>query len=160
MTSTPFDKLYSFMEPQIGREIDVGDWLVIDQPRIDRFADVTGDKQWIHVDPVRAAAESPYKATVAHGFLTLSLLPYLSQSNTPEYFAAHYPAMRLRVNMGVNKVRFPAPVIVGSRVRARTELKSVEPVGDGAQIVYQFTVEIDGEQKPACVAESVVRVYP
>lgn len=160
MSCSPYDELYRFLAPQIGQEIHVGDWFEIDQARIDRFADVTGDVQWIHTDPERAAVESPYKATVAHGFLTLSLLPFLSQSNTPEYFADHYPGMSLRVNMGVNKVRFPAPVVVGSRLRARTVLDTVEQAGEGAQIIYRFTVEIAGQQKPACVAESVVRVYP
>jgi len=160
MTENPRDHLLTFMQAQIGQELHVGEWLEIDQERIDRFAEVTGDVQWIHVDPVRSAKESPYGATVAHGFLTLALLPYLTQSNHPDYFQKNYPGMRLRVNMGLNKVRFPAPVIVGSRLRARTLLQSVEPSGEGAQIVYKFTVEIEGQEKPACVAESVVRVFP
>ena len=144
----------------LGREIHVGPWLEIDQARIDAFAKVTGDEQWIHTDPVRAAKESPYGTSIAHGFLTLSLLPYLTQSNHPEFFASNYPGMRLRVNYGLNRLRYPEPVLCGARIRARTAVQSVEEVGDGVQIVYTLTVEIDGKVKPACVAEQVMRVYP
>lgn len=144
----------------LGQEIHVGPWLEIDQERIDDFARVTGDEQWIHVDPKRAADESPYGTTIAHGFLTLSLLPFLTQSNHPDFFVENYPGMRLRVNYGLNKLRYPAPVLCGSRIRARTTVKSVEEVRKGIQIVYLLTVEIEGENKPACVAEQVMRVYP
>lgn len=144
----------------IGEEIHVGPWLEIDQQRIDEFARVTGDEQWIHVDPKRAASELPYGTTIAHGFLTLSLLPYLTQSNHPDFFANNYPGMHLRVNYGLNKLRYPAPVLCGSSIRARTAVLSVEEVKRGVQIVYLLTVEIQGEEKPACVAEQVVRVYP
>jgi len=143
-----------------GREIHVGPWLEIDQQRIDDFARVTGDQQWIHVDPQRAAKESPYGTTIAHGFLTLSLLPYLSQSNHPDLFSNNYPGMRLRVNYGLNKLRYPEPVLCGDRIRARTAVQSVEEVNRGAQIVYKLTIEIEGKEKPACVAEQVMRVYP
>ncbi|PLY00426.1 MAG: enoyl-CoA hydratase [Desulfuromonas sp.] len=160
MDKNPIENLLDLMQPQIGSEIHVGEWLQIDQKRIDAFAEVTGDEQWIHIDPERAAGESPYGATVAHGFLTLSLLPFLTQSNTPEYFQENYPGMRMRVNMGVNKVRFPAPVVVGSKLRARTVLQSAEQVGEAVQIIYKFTIESEGQEKPACVAESVVRVFP
>ncbi|PLX80221.1 MAG: enoyl-CoA hydratase [Desulfuromonas sp.] len=160
MTENASTNLLEFLQTQIGKEIHIGKWLRIDQERIDRFAEVTGDVQWIHTDPERAKTDSPYKATVAHGFLTLSLLPFLSESNHPDYFKKNYPGMRLRVNMGVNKVRFPAPVVVGSNLRARTVLQSAEPAGNAVQIIYKFTIEIEGEEKPACVAESVVRVYP
>ena len=160
MDHDPVDNLLSYMQPHIGQEIHVGQWLVIDQARIDRFAAVTGDEQWIHIDPERAAKESPYGATVAHGFLTLSLLPYLTQSNHPDYFKRNYPGMKYRVNMGVNRVRFPAPVIVNAKIRAKTVLQSVEAIGGAVQVIYQFTVEIEGQDKPACVAESVVRVFP
>lgn len=153
-------ELLEFLEKQRGRELHVGDWLLIDQERIDRFAEVTGDHQWIHVDPERARTESPYGSTVAHGYLTLSLLPYLTQSNHPDFFSRNYPGMRYRVNYGVNRVRFPAPVKAGARVRARTVLQSAEPVGQAVQVVYLMTVEIEGEDKPACVAEQVVRVFP
>ena len=143
-----------------GQEIHVGPWLEIDQQRIDDFARVTGDEQWIHVDPQRAEKESPYGTTIAHGFLTLSLLPYLTQSNQPDFFTDNYPGMRLRVNYGLNKLRYPAPVLCGSKIRARTTVQSAEKVRDGVQIVYLLTIEIEGEKKPACVAEQVMRVYP
>lgn len=144
----------------VGQEIHVGPWLEVDQQRIDEFARVTGDEQWIHVDPKRAASESPYGTTIAHGFLTLSLLPYLTQSNHPDYFASNYPGMKLRVNYGFNKLRYPAPVLCGAKIRARTAVQSVEAVSNGIQIVYLLTVDIDGEEKPACVAEQIMRVYP
>ena len=144
----------------VGQEIHVGPWLEIDQQRIDDFARVTGDEQWIHVDPQRAAKESPYGTTIAHGFLTLSLLPYLTQSNHLDFFAKNYPGMRLRVNYGLNKLRYPAPVLCGAKIRARTAVQSVEAVRNGVQIVYLLTIDIDGTEKPACVAEQVLRVYP
>jgi len=153
------DDLLAILTPQLGRETHVGPWLTVDQERIDRFAAVTGDLQWIHTDPERARLESPYGTTVAHGYLTLSLLPYLTESNAPGFFERNYPGMRYRVNYGLNRVRFPAPVRAGSRVRARTVLLAAERLESGVQIVYRLTVEIDGEEKPACVAESVVRVY-
>jgi len=143
-----------------GQEIHVGHWLEIDQQRIDDFARVTGDEQWIHIDPKRAAVESPYGTTIAHGFLTLSLLPYLTQSNHPDFFAENYPGMRLRVNYGLNKLRYPAAVLCGAKIRARTTVQSVQEVRDGVQIVYLLTIEIEGGEKPACVAEQVMRVYP
>jgi len=104
--------------------------------------------------------ESPYGATVAHGFLTLSLLPLLTESNAPGKFERNYPGMRLRVNYGLEKVRFPAPVVTGSRVRARTVVTGVEAVAGGVQIAYRITVEIEGGDKPACVAEQLFRLYP
>ena len=144
----------------VDQEIHVGPWLETDQQRIDAFSRVTGDEQWIHVDPQRAAHESPYGGTISHGFLTLSLLPYLTQSNHPDFFAKNYPGMRLRVNYGLNKVRYPAPVLCGAKIRAHTAVQSVGEVRNGVQIVYLLTIEIDGEKKPACVAEQVMRVYP
>jgi len=152
--------LIEFLQPKFSTEIHVGPWLTITQERIDKFAEVTGDIQWIHTDPERAAKESPYGTTIAHGYLTLSLLPYLTESNHPDFFQKNYPGMRMRVNYGLNKVRFPAPVIVGSRIRARSLLQSAELVGQAAQIIYQITVEIEGCDKPACVAEYIARVYP
>lgn len=152
-------KLVEFMAPQLGQEIHVGPWLEITQQRIDQFAEVTGDQQWIHTDPQRAQAESPYGTTIAHGYLTLSLLPYLTQSNHADYFSNNYPGMRLRVNYGLNRLRFPTPVTVNSAVRAHTVLKSVEQVGDAVEVVYTISVEIAGSEKPACVAEFVARLY-
>jgi acyl dehydratase len=157
---TAAEKLLDFLAPQLGQETHVGPWLRIDQQRIDQFAAVTGDVQWIHTDPQRAASESPYGSTVAHGYLTLSLLPCLTESNHPDFFRKNYPGMKYRVNYGLNKLRFPAPVKVGALLRARTQLLSAEAVGEGVQIVYLITVEIDGVPKPACVAEFVARVYP
>lgn len=152
--------LIEFLQPKFNTEIHVGPWLTITQERIDKFAEVTGDIQWIHTDPERAAKESPYGATIAHGYLTLSLLPYLTESNHPDFFQKNYPGMRMRVNYGLNKVRFPAPVIVGSRIRARSLLQSAEEVGKAVQIIYQITVEIEGCGKPASVVEFIARVYP
>ena len=157
---TSAEKLLAFLNPQLEQEIHVGPWLQIDQQRINAFAEVTGDLQWIHTDPERAEKESPYGTTVAHGYLTLSLLPYLTESNQPDFFQKNYPGMKYRVNYGLNKLRFPAPVKVGSAIRARTLIHSAEAVGEGVQIIYRITVEIKGIEKPACVAEFVARVYP
>lgn len=152
------DNLLDFMRPQLGQEIHVGPWLTITQERIDRFAEVTGDLQWIHIDPERAAKDSPYGTTIAHGFLTLSLLPLLTESNHPDFFAKNYPGMKYRVNYGTNKVRFPAPVLAGARIRAHTVLVSAEQVGEMVQVIYRMTVVIEGQAKPACVAEFVARL--
>jgi len=154
------EQLLTSCQECTGSEIAVGDWLLIDQARIDAFAQATGDLQWIHTDPRRAAVESPYKSTIAHGFLTLSLLPLLTQANAPGQFEKNYPGMRLRVNYGLNKVRFPAPVKPGDRLRARTMVQDAAMAGNGVEIVYLLTIEIEGSDKPACVAEQVVRVYP
>jgi acyl dehydratase len=153
------DKLVEFLALTIDTEIHVGPWLTIDQERIDRFAEATGDVQWIHTDPARARRESPFGATVAHGFLTLSLLPYLTESNHPDFFQHNYPGMRMRVNYGLNRLRFPAPVVVGSRVRARTTLLAAEKIDKGVQVTYRITVEVESGDKPACVTESLYRVY-
>jgi acyl dehydratase len=135
-----------------GREIGSSDWLAVDQHRIDQFAQATGDHQWIHVDPERAAA-GPFGATVAHGFLTLSLLPALYET------AFAIDDVRMGVNYGLNRVRFMAPVRVGSRLRGRFRLLSYEPLEGGAQIVTEATIELEGSAKPACVAESVSRRF-
>ncbi|HEY3009739.1 MAG TPA: MaoC family dehydratase [Micromonosporaceae bacterium] len=136
-----------------GTELGVSDWIEIDQDRIDRFADATGDRQWIHVDPERARG-GPFGTTVAHGYLTLSLIPALAAS------VWSLDNAKMGVNYGLNKVRFPAPVPVGSRVRARLELLSVEDVpGNGVQLTARVTVERAGGDKPVCVAETVSRVY-
>ncbi|MDY0189250.1 MAG: MaoC family dehydratase [Desulfuromonas sp.] len=156
---TAAQKLIDFMTPQLGTEIHVGPWLQITQQRINQFAEVTGDQQWIHIDPERAKSESPYGTTIAHGYLTLSLLPYLTQSNHEDFFSKNYPGMKLRVNYGLNRLRFPAPVTVNSSIRAHTVLKSVEPIGDAVEVIYTISVEIDGGKKPACVAEFVARLY-
>lgn len=153
-------ELLERLNQQRGSEIHVGLWLAMTQERIDAFAQVTGDVQWIHTNVERARRESPYGTTVAHGYLTLSLLPCLTESNHPDFFASNYPGMRYRVNYGLNRVRFPAPVKAGARIRARSILLDFEVLSKGVQILYLLTVEIEGEEKPACIAESVVRVYP
>lgn len=154
------EELLTSYQARMGEEIGVGEWLEIDQARIDAFAQATGDLQWIHIDPARAAVESPYRSTVAHGFLTLSLLPFLTQANAAGQFEKNYPGMRLRVNYGLNKVRFPAPVKPGDRIRARSTVLDARSVGDGVEICYLLTIDIDGQDKPACTAEQLVRVYP
>ncbi len=142
----------SDLQALVGQELGTSDWLQIDQARIDQFAQATGDLQWIHTDPARAAA-GPFGATVAHGFLTLSLLPLLFDSG----FALG--DVRMGINYGLNRVRFPAPVRVGSRVRGHFRLLAYEPLEGGAQLVVEATVEIEGSSKPACVAETVSRRY-
>jgi acyl dehydratase len=136
----------------VGQEIGTSDWLVVDQHRIDLFADATSDPQWIHIDPVRAAA-GPFGGTIAHGFLTLSLLPPLLAG------AFEVDDVRLGVNYGLNRVRFTAPVRAGSRVRGHFVLVSYEPLAGGAQLVVRCTIELEGSERPACVAESVSRRY-
>lgn len=132
----------------IGEDLGSGEWLEITQERVDQFADATGDHQWIHVDPVRAA-DGPFGGPIAHGFLTLSLLPMLAGS----IFTVDGP--KLTINYGMNKVRFPNPVLVGSRVRANAVITSIEDGPKGVTMVVQNTVEIEGVDKPACVAENV-----
>ena len=140
------------LEPLVGQEIGVSDWVTVDQQRIDRFADATGDHQWIHIDPVRAAA-GPFGATVAHGFLTLSLLPEMSAS------AFEVRDTRMGVNYGLNRVRFPAPVPSGSRLRGHFKLLKYERIEGGAQVTVEVTMECEGSTKPVCVAESVARRF-
>ena len=154
------DVLVAHYQPKVGTEIHCGPWLKITQERIDAFAAATGDQQWIHTDPLRAAKESPYGATIAHGYLTLSLLPLLTESNAPGFFERAYPGMRLRLNYGLDRVRFPAPVPAGSRIRAHTVVTKVEKIAEAVQFTYLITVEIEGNDKPACVAEFLARVYP
>jgi acyl dehydratase len=144
------------LQGQAGQETFVGDWVEVEQARIDEFADATGDHQWIHVDPARAERESPYGATVAHGFLTLSMLPMLTRAGGEQ---PRYEGVKLSVNYGLNRVRFPAPVKAGARIRARSSLKEVTEVPGGLQVVRTITVEVEGGEKPVCVAESVSRLY-
>jgi acyl dehydratase len=133
----------------VGTEVGVSDWLLVDQDRVNKFADATGDHQWIHVD-VERAKDGPFGGTIAHGYLTLSLIPQF----TPQLFSLETPGARL--NYGVNKVRFPNPVKVGGKIRATAQITEVSDVPAGKQMVTRFTIEIDGESKPACVAETVV----
>lgn len=145
------------LQAQIGEETHVGDWAVVDQTRISQFADATGDHQWIHLDPERAARESPYGAPIAHGFLTLSMLPMLTSPGPSD--VPRYPDVKLTVNYGLNRVRFPSPVKVGARIRARSTLQEVSDVPGGLQLVRLVTIDIEGGEKPACVAETVSRLY-
>ena len=136
----------------IGQEIGLSDWIAIDQDRIQRFAEATGDHQWIHVDPARAA-KGPFGTPIAHGFLTLSLLPQLSSE------AYQVLDTRMGVNYGLNRVRFTAPVPAGSRLRARCKLIAYEPIDGGAQVTTEVTIEREGSPKPVCIAESIARRY-
>lgn len=137
----------------VGQEVFLTDWVTITQKRIDQFAQATGDFQWIHVDAERAGKSSPFGSTIAHGFLTLSLLG--------KFYEAHLslPFCEMGINYGLNKVRFTQPVRVNSRVRGRFVLSKLEDISGGIQLTFNVTMEIDGMDKPACVAESVVRQY-
>jgi acyl dehydratase len=135
----------------VGKEVAVTDWFSVSQERIDAFAGATEDHQWIHVDRKRAAEESPYGTTVAHGFLTLSLLPHLMRQ------AVEIQGTRLGINYGLNRVRFTGPVPAGSRVRARFRLAAVEDIDRGVQMTWNVTVEREGEAKPVLVAEWLTR---
>ena len=137
-----------------GQEVAVSDWITITQQQVNLFADATGDHQWIHVDPEKAAA-GPFGGPIAHGFLTLSLLPKFFETSF------EITESRMGVNYGLNKVRFTAPVPVGSRLRARMKLLASEPIDNaGLQMTWEVTVEREGSAKPVCVAESLVRRYP
>jgi acyl dehydratase len=139
---------------RVGHEIAVSDWLEVTQARINQFADATGDHQWIHVDPARAALELPSKTTIAHGFLTLSLLSTLIRESIT------FTGLRMAINYGLNRVRFVSPVPSGSRIRALITLHTVDAVSGGYQATWQVTIEREGGDKPACVADWIVRYYP
>ena len=143
------------LKEKVGEHLGYSDWLEVTQDQVNRFADATGDHQWIHVDVERAATESPFGTTVAHGNLTLSLIDGFRL----DLISA--TGFKLGVNYGWNKVRFPAPVPAGSRVRARGEVISVDDVGGGwHQVMTKFTLEVEGSEKPCCVAEAVGRALP
>ena len=142
------------LEAEVGNEIAVSEWLTISQQRVNEFAQATDDPQWIHVDVDRAKRESPFGGTIAHGFLTLSLLPHFFES------AFNIPGSRMGINYGLNKVRFTSPVPVDSRLRGHLHLLACEDIEPkGIQMTWKVTVERDGSDKPVCVAESVVRHY-
>jgi acyl dehydratase len=138
----------------VGKEVACSDWLAVDQQRIQQFADATGDQQWIHTDPTRALHESPYKSTIAHGYLTLSLLPHLLES------CLRIDGVGMAVNYGLDRVRFPAPLPVGRRVRARLALERLQSVAGGVQAHWAATIELEDSDKPACVAQMLVHYYP
>ena len=148
-TFTSFDDL----ESAIGEQLGTSDWLEITQERVNEFADATGDHQWIHVDIERANA-GPFGGTVAHGYLTLSLIPFLGAG----VFSLETPGAKL--NYGLNKVRFPHPVLVGSRVRLSVTVNAVTDLPTGKQLTLGQVIEIEGQDKPACVAETVVLLLP
>jgi acyl dehydratase len=139
---------------QIGKEIGVSDWVLVDQDRINKFADATGDHQWIHIDVERAKKDMPGGKTIAHGYLTLSLIPFLTKK------IAHVKKVSRGINYGSNKVRFTSPVPAGARVRARQKLIAAEPVqGNGMRFTNEITIEIEGQERPACVAEVMAIQY-
>ncbi|MGZ5276166.1 MAG: MaoC family dehydratase [Caldimonas sp.] len=140
------------MQPLVGQDIAVSDWIEVTQEKIQLFADATNDQQWIHVDPERAA-DGPFGAPIAHGFLTLSLLPEMGAS------AIEIREARMGVNYGLNRVRFPAPVPAGSRVRGHFKLLKYEPLEGGAQLTFEVRMEREGSDKPVCIAESIGRRY-
>ena len=151
------DELVQELTQKQGQETHLSDWLTVDQQMIDGFAEVTKDLQWIHIDKERAAKESLYGTTVAHGYLTLSLIPYLMDVVNPDKPAY---GEKLSVGYGLNRVRFPNAVPSGSRVRARTKLMRVERISDECfQVIDEVMVEIEGQEKPACVAEIIDRFY-
>jgi len=145
------------LKGKIGQETHLSDWLPVTQELIDMFANATGDKQWIHVDEQRAKAESPYGTTIAHGYLTLSLYPMLRglvNSDKPMF-----PGVTNVINYGLNKLRFTNAVKVGSKIRARCTLVAIEEVKNSLQLTEQYKVEIEGQDRPACVAECIMRLY-
>ncbi len=142
------------MQALVGQEVAVSDWFAIPQERIALFADATIDHQWIHLDAERCARESPFGKPIAHGFLTLSMLPGLFERSIA------MGDVGMVINYGLNKVRFPAPVPVDSRIRARFTLTRIEEIKDGAQLEWHVEVDCEGSAKPVCVAELVLRRYP
>ena len=148
---TSFEHLAD-LQARVGEEVGVSEWITVDQNRIKLFADATGDHQWIHLDAERAA-KGPFGTTIAHGFLTLALLPEMSAS------AFQVLDTRMGVNYGLDRVRFPAPVPSGSRLRGRFKLLKYEPLEGGAQLTVEVTMEREGSAKPVCVAESLARRY-
>ena len=156
---TNAEKAIEIFKGQEGKADGTGEWFKVEQSRINAFADATLDHQFIHVDPEKAAQLSPFKVTIAHGYLTLSLIPYL-QAAIPMTAPKAYEGIVMAVNYGLDKVRFPSPVKVNSRVRAQRELITAELVNPTTiQLKQKITIEIEGEGKPACVAETLARLY-
>jgi acyl dehydratase len=138
----------------VGREVGCSQWIEIDQTRIQQFADATGDQQWIHIDADRAARESPYKSTIAHGYLTLSLLPMIFA------LCVRIDGIGMAINYGLDRVRFPAPVLTSQRVRGQLTLDRLDPIAGGMQAHWSATVEVENGDKPVCVAQMLTRYYP
>ena len=145
---------YADIAKHVGEEMGVSEWVLVDQDRVNKFAEATGDHQWIHVDIERAKRELPTKGTIAHGYLTLSLIPFLASK------ISHIDGVSRGINYGSNKVRFINMVPTGSRLRAKSKLIAAEPKGPGMQMTNEITIEIEGQEKPACIAETISLVYP
>jgi acyl dehydratase len=141
------------LQADVGKEIAVSEWMMISQERVNQFAEATDDPQWIHVDVERAKRESPFGGTIAHGYMTLSLIPALFEA------VVDLPPGKMSINYGLNKVRFPSPMLVGGRLRGRFKLLAVEPMDGCVQSIWQMTIEREGSDKPVCVAEYVLRKY-
>ena len=141
------------LQAEVGNEVAVSEWMTISQERVNQFAEATDDPQWIHVDVERAKRESPFGGTIAHGYMKLSLIPALFES------VVDLPAGKMSINYGLNKVRFPSPMLVGGRLRGRFKLLAIEPMDGCVQSIWQMTIEREGSDKPVCVAESVLRKY-
>jgi acyl dehydratase len=145
----------SGLKPLVGRRLGVSEWITVTQEQIDRFADATGDHQWIHCDVERAKRESPFKGTIAHGYLTISLAPALMPQ------VVRVEGVRMGVNYGVDKMRLPAPVPAGARLRMSADLKDVRELpGGGARATFGLSFEVDGQTKPVCVADAIYVYYP
>jgi len=156
--TTNAEKAAEIFKQYVGKEDEPGNWFQVDQQRINMFADCTLDHQFIHIDPEKSAQLSPYKVTIAHGFLTLSMLSHLSASVKASYGAEPYAGVMMGVNYGFEKVRFISPVKVNSKIRMRRELSNVELKGNAINLTQKCTIEIEGEPKPACVAEWITRL--
>ncbi|WCP69737.1 MaoC family dehydratase [Vibrio tubiashii] len=150
-------KLYLELQAKLGEVIHTGEWLDVSQERINQFGQVTEDMQWIHTDPERAEAESPFKTTIAHGFLTLALLPKLTDSVDPDNNL--FPTAKMVVNIGLNQVRFPYPVKANNKVRAVSTLSKVTPIRKGLEIEREIKVEIEGVRRPGAVVTSVIQLH-
>jgi acyl dehydratase len=141
------------LRSRLGSEVAISPWLDISQSMIQAFADSTKDHQWIHIDSIRAKKESPYRTTIAHGFLTLSLVPYFLES------CMEFPLAKSSINYGLNKVRFPHAVNSGSRIRGRFFIQEIAEIEGGIQVEWKISLEVEGVEKPACVAEMLIRLY-
>jgi len=149
-------KAYDKIKNRVGEEILVGQWETVNQDQINRFADLTGDNQWIHTDVEKAKIESPFKSTIAHGFLTLSLIPKLTENFD---FESIHPGLKMIVNCGLNQVRFPYPVKSGSKIRGRVKIVSLIPKRNNIELVNEVSIEVEGRKRFGCVAETVLRLY-
>ena len=157
ITNKVTEKVYKELKEKLDKEIFKGEWETIDQDRINQFAEVTGDTQWIHTDPDRAKKESPFKSTIVHGFLTLSMIPKLT--NTISSARNLFPEARMVVNYGLNQVRFPYPVKSGSRIRARARIVGVQSRKNSIELINEISIEVENRKRYACVAETVFRLY-